>query len=260
MKTGHGCKMTVLLGLICMSSAHAHLNSEQRLRQFASLPDWSGYWEFDGVRFGPSGGPAFSADAMKDWIGLHPPYTVEWEAKFQDTAANYHLDKPTCTFGFPSLMLFSPFLFQAIVTPEETTLIFDYRESRHILTDGRKHPAKDELFATPWGDSIGHWQGQTLVVDTIGATAALTIAASNEVGYSTAPLSGQTHYIERIRMVGDNLLENQITVEDPIAFTHPWRITRRYRRVTDIDRMVDEDCMGNDRNPVVNGNFTIVPP
>jgi hypothetical protein len=51
-----------------------------------------------------------------------------------------------------------------------------------------------------------------------------------------------------------------MTVIDPTSFTAPWHLSRTYQRVTHIHRMVYEDCEGEERNPVVNGRFTLAPP
>ena len=75
-----------------------------------------------------------------------------------------------------------------------------------------------------------------------------------------AALSPDVHFIERIRMVDPNHLEDQMTIIDPKSFTAPWHISRQYSRVTRIHRMVHEDCEGEERNPVVDGRFTIAPP
>lgn len=238
--------------LICSSAANAELNSKQRLRAFARLPDWSGLWEQ--FNLGPSGAPTPADAKVIDAImNEHPPYNAQWEAKFH-AAKKARLNSPEvplCTLGFPTLMMNSPLMFQAIVTPEETTLIFSQRETRHIYTDGRTHTPKEDSFETPWGDSVGHWEGQTLVVETV-ATSSFNIPDDR--------LSEDAKYIERIHMVDKNTLENQITVDDPVALTTPWRMTRQYHRVPNMNRIVEEDCQGNERNPVVNGVFTLTLP
>ena len=61
-------------------------------------------------------------------------------------------------------------------------------------------------------------------------------------------------------MLGTNRLEDQLTIEDPVALAHPWRITEIYGRATDLNRMIGFDCTENDRNPVVNGKLTISAP
>ena len=104
------------------------------------------------------------------------------------------------------LMLDSPLMFEVLPTPKETALIFSSREIRHVYTDGRQHTPKDELWATPWGDSIGHWEGQTLVIDTIAVKSAFGSSESEGVavvafgdveGEQTITiLSPQAHFIE----------------------------------------------------------------
>jgi hypothetical protein len=244
--------LVIAVTLIGMTLAGAEPNSDQRVRAFAKLPDWSGLWEQFNV--GPSGSPTDPAEvqALLSTLVVHPPYNAQWEAQYQAAHHASHPDKPICTLGFPALMIGTPLMFEAVVTPEETLLIFTQRETRHIHTDGRPHPAKDEIFATTWGDSVGHWEGQTLVVDTIATSSPINLAGDR--------ISEQAHYIERISMLDKNSLEDQITIEDPIALTGPWHLNRQYRRVPNMSRFVEEDCEGNDRNPVVNGKFTIAPP
>jgi hypothetical protein len=53
---------------------------------------------------------------------------------------------------------------------------------------------------------------------------------------------------------------DQLTIDDPLAFTHPWTLTIPYKRVTNLDRLIHGDCKENDRNPVVDGKLTIAPP
>ena len=75
-----------------------------------------------------------------------------------------------------------------------------------------------------------------------------------------AVLSPEAHFIERVRMLDKDHLEDRMTIIDPKNFTAPWHISRQYSRVTRIHRMVHEDCEGEERNPVVNGRFTLTPP
>jgi len=84
-----------------------------------------------------------------------------------------------------------------------------------------------------------------------------------EKGFAlTVPMSDQLHFTERIRMVSHDEMQIQFTTEDPVALGKPIEATITYVRVTDIDRMIDDenaDCSpATDRNPVVNGRFTTV--
>lgn len=287
MRRGGGVPTVLALALL---SALAQVASaaQERARAFEQLPNWTGQWEIDGVTPDASGGFVQSLQevvrAMRKWGP--PPYKPAVQVSFErardvvrkqvaaaanGTGAPVPGLRPACTFGFPMLMVFSPLMFEVLTTPEETAMIFSGREIRHIYTDGRAHTAKEDLWPTPWGDSIGHWEGQTLVVDTIevnnppglgGGEGPVIVAGGGDSDeYELiAVFSAEAHFSERIRMLDRNHLEDQMTIEDPKNFTRPWHITRQYRRVTRINRMVYEDCEGEERNPVVNGRFTLTPP
>jgi len=241
-----------LILLFGVAAAQADPNSRQRVRAFASLPDWSGYWEQNTIDLGPGAEPP-NGDAgflaSKLWLG-HPPYNTQWEARYQA-----HPKPPVrafCTAGFPAIMDSPYSQFELVVTPEQTLMIpILLNSTRQIFTDGRSHPPENELWPTPMGDSIGHWEGQTLVVDTV-ARAAGPIATRND-------LSAQAHFVERIRRTSQDQMEDQITVDDPVALAHPWQVTLTYHRMKGVDRIVPMDCVENDRNPVVDGQFILVP-
>ncbi len=246
--------LTNLLLLTSIAAAHAEVNSVARVNAFAKLPNWSGLWEE--FRAGATGGPDDPAE-FKQQIALssvHPPYNAIWAAKAAAAAkarANGP-DKLCGNLGFPSLMIGSALMFDAIVTPEETALAFDFQETRHIYTDGQPLPPAGQRFGTTWGTSVGHWEGQTLVVD--------TVASSAPVDSIGDPISDQANYHERIRLINKDTLEDQLTITDPVALTHPWHLTRTYTRVPNMTRFVEEECTGNTRDVQVNGTFTISQP
>jgi hypothetical protein len=118
-------------------------------------------------------------------------------------------------------------------------------QPRRIYIDGRRHPPVDELLPTFNGHSIGHWDGDTLVVDTVGTngrTRPLNGYVSGSVlssGVDTAPRlpgSEQLHVSERIRLVGGGqYLEDVISVEDPKTYRKPWSVKHYWQRRRDID-------------------------
>jgi hypothetical protein len=281
--------MRATLALLLLTAvAQAASPSEERARAFAHLPNWTGQWEIVGVTPDAQGGYVQSLDEvvqqMRKWGP--PPYKPDVQVAFDKAATQLRKRsqaaangtdapspglRPACSFGVPMLMLFSPLMFEILTTPEETAMIFSGREIRHIYTDGRAHTAKDDLWPTPWGDSVGHWEGQTLVVDTIevtnppglgggGGPVIVAGGGDNDEVELVATLSSEVHFLERIRMLDKNHLEDQMTLIDPKNFTAPWRISRQYQRVTRLNRMVHEDCEGEERNPVVDGRFTVAPP
>jgi len=249
----------------------------------AGLPDWSGQWQNVGATPDATGGFNESLEQVLKTMQWGPPNRPDVQARVDSIVAMEHRrleaigrgEDPggaarACTFGYPAIMLDSPLMFEILPTPKETTLIFSSREIRHVYTDGRQHTPKDELWATPWGDSIGHWEGQTLVIDTIAVKSAFGPAESGGVSVvafgdvegeqTITMLSAEAHFIERIRMIDKGHLEDQMTVIDPANLTAPWHMSRTYERVARIHRMVYEDCEGEERNPIVNGRFTLAPP
>ena len=87
------------------------------------------------------------------------------------------------------------------------------------------HLGPNDIFPTYTGDSTGKWEGQTLVVDTIG------LRDDTWLGPGALIHSDQTRLTERIRQTGANALELDLTVDDPVAFTRPWHVVQRYRRL-----------------------------
>jgi hypothetical protein len=196
----------------------------------------------------------------KSVLNGHPPYNAEWEARHQLGLKDPALKalsaiSKVCSFGFPGVME-SPALFKLVVTPEETLFVFMTPEVRNVYTDGRRHPAPADLWPTPMGESVGHWEGETLVIETIARRATAPI----RVGSPLSVLSDQARFTERIRLVSPDRLENEMTIDDPIAFERPWVLKLQYRRVTDLDRLPPHDCAENDRNPIIDGKLTIAPP
>jgi hypothetical protein len=98
-------------------------------------------------------------------------------------------------------------------------------EQEHLIRQiylNRQHPA--DLIPTWMGNSIGQWEGDTLIVDTTGF---------NELTWADLwglPHSGELHVIERIRQISPTVLQVEITVEDPKTYTKPWTAVRRFDR------------------------------
>ena len=141
--------------------------------------------------------------------------------------------------------------FQVMITPEETLIVNAYGETRHIYTDGRDFPPAEDMWPTVWGTSIGHWEGDTLVVETVQVQMPFTY-------FHGAPtFSEEARYFERLRLDGDRLVM-EFRVEDPVTLTEPWGATIRHIR-ENYDRMVQMD-FSNDRTGFENGVNTIEPP
>ena len=111
-----------------------------------------------------------------------------------------------------------------IQTPKEVVMVWQAdHQIRHVYLDvpHSAHPAPSWF-----GESVGHYEGDTLVVDTIG------ISTRTFVDNFDTPHTDQLHTVERFRMTGDGMrMEVALHVEDPGAFTTPWNARQTYRRV-----------------------------
>jgi hypothetical protein len=113
--------------------------------------------------------------------------------------------------------------YQFLQRPQEVVILYDYNHtSRVIHLDGRPHLGKNlRLFM---GDSLGHWEGDTLVVDTTNFNG--KTAYSREIPY----LSDALHTVERFTIVDANNIDYEITIEDPTLFTKPWKVAGYFTR------------------------------
>jgi hypothetical protein len=116
--------------------------------------------------------------------------------------------------GVPRIMLI-PFPLQIIQTPGEVVMLFEYDHYvRHIYLDRREHPK--EIEPNWMGDSIGWWQGNTLVVDTTGLNDKTWL---DQVGH---PHSDALHVVERISRLDRDTLQDNLTIDDPKAYKNSW--------------------------------------
>lgn len=137
--------------------------------------------------------------------------------------------------GVPRIYL-HPFPMEIIQLKNRVMLVFEFNHFiRQIYTDGRKH--NTDLGPTWMGDSIGSWDEDTLVVDTIGFNDKTWL---DRAGH---PHSEALHVVERFRRIDHNTLQDDLTIEDPKAYTKPWSGHLVFRLKPDwkITEMVCED-------------------
>jgi hypothetical protein len=139
--------------------------------------------------------------------------------------------------GVPGFLLYPVTPIYFLQAPKEVVMIWEEDHmARHVYLRDRHSP---NLNPSWFGDSIGHYEGDTLVVDTIG------LNDKSFVDSFRTPHTTQLHVVERFRIVEDGkTLEVNVHVEDPGAFTTPWNAMQRYRRVADRP-MVEQNCAEN---------------
>ncbi len=193
-----------------------------------------------GGRSAGEGGFVFSA--------AEPPMTPWAEAKFKSTKAphtgGYTGESDDTTLkcyppGVPRIYLFN-FPMEIFVVPSRVLIVYEFGHFiRQIWTDGRPHPP--DLNPSWMGDSIGKWEVNTLVVDTVGFNDRTWI---DQVGH---PHSDALHLTERIHRIAPDMLQIDFTFDDPKAYTRRWSGTKKFKLRPDwhISEYVCEENFDN---------------
>ena len=197
-------------------------------------PDLSGFWDLSPLRFGGD-----LAGGKEDQV----PYTPAGRAAFRATD---HKDDPTGFCLPPGIprMLHSPFPMLVMQTKDYITQLFEYQRIwRIIYTDGRPHhPDVTDSFM---GDSIGKWEGDTLVVETVGLNERSWLDTE---GHQHTP---NMKVIERITRTGTETVDYEISVIDPEFYAQPWthKGTLRPQKATrGLPELLEYFCTENNRD------------
>ena len=183
-------------------------------------------------------------------IDLTAPWTAEARARFQERLAQAAISKSE-GWGYPMMMMsLTPLEF--VVTPEQTLILTIYRDVRRIATDGRALSPPEDRWVTAWGESVGRWEGDTLVIETVAVR-------QPNLFFRAPPFSEAAHYTETLRKVGPDRIEGELTIIDPEALTGPWTLKQAYVRAEGLDHLV-YDTFSNDRTTLEDGLFAILPP
>jgi len=228
--------------------------AEARAEAFKALPYWPGFWVSEQYLHTTISGNAAprppGSPPLERLNGFDAPYNDEGKAR-QAEAARTRAGRRADGWGYP-MMMDAATPFQVMITPEETMIVNGYGEVRHIYTDGRSFPAEEDMWPTVWGTSIGHWEGDTLVIETVQVQMPYTY-------FHGAPVfSEEAKYTERMHLDGDRLI-SVFTVVDPVTLSGPWSKTITHVREEGYDRMIQMD-FSNDRTGNENGVNTIEPP
>jgi hypothetical protein len=219
----------VAAGLCAWVFAVATMHAQQRSD---TVPDITGSWE----RARDASIPAQPQPPLK------PQYQKEWQALVQ--AAREATAKGTpladrATFCLPEgmpAMMGATFPIEVLQSKGQVTIIAEaFTQIRRILLD-RPQKAIDDVEPGFYGHSVGHWEGDTLVVDTVGVR--------EDVRYQNVPHSKDMHIKERISFGPNGILRDEITIEDPAVLEKPWSFTIGYRRMPDY-HLLEYICEDN---------------
>ncbi len=261
----------VLLGVSAPASAAqpAAKEKKQAAPEPRRLPDgkpnWTGFWspvgglleqyrgpggtavpKGDAVR--SDGGPASQKPPFAGSSPLKSPYK-EQHAEYLAKAAKGSVPDPVALCyppGMPRMMVMV-YGMELLQTPGQIAMTSEWQAaSRRVWLNEKTHPDPEELDPTYAGHSIGRWEGDTLVIDTVG------IRLDVPVDFLGLPHSDKLHVVERIAEKSPGILVNEITIEDPVAFTAPWKETLTYRYRPEL-HLQEYTCLENNRNVGANG-------
>ena len=206
----------------------------------ANPPDISGAW--GPYRGGRGADPKLAPPPATPMV-LKPEYAKPYQERRAAETAAANRGEPLgnasvlCVpYGMPSMMSVAVYPIEIIQAPKQITIVAEaFSEVRRIYTD-RPQMQIDEVPPGYYGRSVGHWEGDTLVVDTVGI--------KESVQYQRMPHSDQMRISERMRMVAPDILHDQITIEDPVVLEKPYTYTLAYRRIPNYE-MVEFVCDNN---------------
>jgi hypothetical protein len=193
----------------------------QDYADLAKLPDWSGVWN-----------PKIT-DQDQQARTNPPPWNEKVAKEVEKMWAEEKAGRPKLIFygclpeAHPSWMLVTHNAMEILFTPGRVTMLgeSDGNRLRRIYTDGRAHP--DTPDPTFHGHSIGHWEGDTLVVDTVDILPQAPLAISEAVG---VPNDGDMRVTERIHLAEKDILHVELEIVAPKILTKPWKTTRIFFR------------------------------
>ncbi len=242
----------VVAGLLIspfLFAANSHSSSNRLPRTPDGKPDFSGIWQTTSAAdfdLEPHSGRKDAPPGIGIVEGGVIPYTPaalavkkkNFDARLQDDP------RLKCwTLGTPR-GIYYPEPFQIFQRRQDVTVFFEFGHSvRTIHTDGTLHPTdNDQEF---WlGDSRGHWEGDTLVVDVTDFNDQTWLSRAGDFHDEAL------HVVERWTMIDANTIDYKATLEDPKIYSHPWTIeVFLYRHREPNFELIENYCYTLDYDP-----------
>jgi len=219
----------------------------------AQNPDLSGVWQINLPVFlkggiVPADQPAPPKAAPRPARAPNDPPYQAWAAeKVKERRENKLKDDPDARCLMPGIprIVNMPMPMQIIQTPQEVAILYEaFHSFRVIPTDGRGHIDKKQLASDGLylGDSVGHWEDDTLVVDVTNFNDVTWL--DNAGGIHSDAL----HVTERYRRPDHETLTYQATLEDPKVFTKPWTVNWTLK-LRPGERLMEYECLENNQDP-----------
>ena len=235
---GVRCQMNIkllatpaVLAIVLLAPAPAGAADIPRLPD--GKPDLNGVWQRPYV-------PDMSRNARDQQGAGELPFTPWGAEKFKSYDASKFDYTGYCLPQGLTRSMNSPFPIEIFQTAKRVAVLYEAWNVFHVIpTDGRGHPKN--LDPTWMGTSVGRWDGDTLVVDTIGFNGKTNL---DTVGH---PHSDQMRASERFTRTDDKHIQYEVTIDDPKTYTKPWKNTRTFTLRPDWEVM-EYSCMENNKD------------
>jgi hypothetical protein len=216
-------------------SGPAKVQAQALPRMPDGKPDLQGVWQHPYV-------PDMSKDREDQKGAGELPFTPAGANNFK----NYDVSKFDYTghclpFGLLRSMNVGGYPIQFMQNSKYIAFLFEQNTWFHVVyMDGRGHPKS--LEPTWFGHSVGSWDGDTLVVDTVGFNGRTRL---DTIGH---PHSDAMHVTERFQLTDLNHMAYQVTIDDPKFYTRPWKNDRIFTRMKPGEELIEYSCEENNRD------------
>ena len=250
------CRLYILIAAIIVALIPTNISAQQRGgggRQQAEPPvvpqdpatlkrDPQGHPDFTGMW-----NNQYTPDLRAAVPGGELPFTPHGLQRWTNVDTK---DDPTglCLPVGPSRAFTAPFPVYILQTPKVIGALFEYQTTWRLFYVGGKHPEDLGDYGSEFfGHSTAEWQGDALVVDTIG------INERSWLDTAGHEHSDKLHLTERFEKINDDTIKYSVTYEDPVFFTKPFTIVRTFKRGAPTDRILPYSCEENniDKNHLV---------
>jgi hypothetical protein len=231
--------------------------NQSLVRTADGKPDLTGVWQGGSTRRGNweeansglgVGGtgrdPTAPAAPSAAQIAREPAPYQPWAAKKVLEFFNRRgIDDPTgfcLPPGLPRASIVGLFPLQIVHTPQQIVILYEYMNVFRVIPLNAKHP--DDLVPTYMGDSVGYWEGDTLVVDVVGFNDKTWLTTTGTFH------SDALHITERYTRIDKDQINYEVTVDDPVVLTKPW-IIRSTMMLREGTRLQEYVCAENNLDP-----------
>ena len=232
--------VTIALMPIPGNSQAEHAGDIPRLSN--GKPDFNGVWDHPRVFDVTKSGNACAAGThgCSQQGSGELSYTESGLAQWKDAAHRFDYSAHCLPWGYARAWQVE-YPVEIVQTPARLAILFESNNIFHVVaTDGRDHPKDVE--PTWMGNSVGKYEGDTLVIDSIGFNGKTWIDTAEH------PSSDTLHMIERIHYADPQHLAYEVTWEDPKTYTKPIKNTRVLARMKPGEELLEYWCMENNKD------------